>query len=184
MASIAEMIVSEAQAQGVDPNLALSVAAAESGTSQSGCNPISSAGAEGVFQLMPSSFPGVDICDLATNIRTGVAYIKELSGKYGGDLQKVLAAYNWGPGNVDNAISAQGASWFSAIPSSVQGYANGIISAAGTAIQSAAAFVFPNSFSLAPSPTGSAVQPAVTAIGGSLLGILLLGFGAYLLISD
>lgn len=184
MANIADMIVQEAQRQGVDPNLALAVASAESNTTQSGCNPVSSAGAKGVFQLLPSSFPGVDICDLATNIHYGVAYIKQLSAKYGGDLQKVLAAYNWGPARVDAAVATQGGGWFASIPRSVQSYANGIISAAGTAISSAAASIFGQPISLAPTPQAAALRPSATALSGSLALVGIAGLGAYLLLSD
>lgn len=34
--------------------------------------------------------------------RVGIAYLSRLTAKYRGDLALALAAYNWGPGNVDS----------------------------------------------------------------------------------
>ena len=90
-------IVSAANSYGVDPNLALAVAQTESSMNP---NAVSSAGAVGLFQLMPSSFPGVNINDVQTNIDTGVSYLAQLLNQYGGDTTLALAAYNAGPGNV------------------------------------------------------------------------------------
>ena len=90
-------IVSAANSYGVDPNLALAVAQTESSMNPSA---VSSAGAVGLFQLMPSSFPGVNINDIQTNIDTGVSYLAQLLNQYGGDTTLALAAYNAGPGNV------------------------------------------------------------------------------------
>src|SRR5581483_2703002 len=105
--NLRNLIIQQAQAQGLDPNLALRVASAESGICQwtpNGNVVTSSAGARGVFQLLPSSFPGQNIDDLQTNISLGVAYLKQLFGKYG-DWSTALAAYNFGPGNVDSGRS-------------------------------------------------------------------------------
>lgn len=95
--SMQDLITSAAQRYGVDPNLALSVAKAESGLDP---NAVSSKGAVGIMQLMPSSFPGVNIADPATNIDTGVGYLAQMMQRYG-DVNLALAAYNAGPGNVD-----------------------------------------------------------------------------------
>jgi len=69
-------------------------------------NAVSSRGAAGYMQLMPSTFrqfgaAGKNVFDPATNIDTGAAYLQYLSTKYDGSLDKVLAGYNAGPGNVD-----------------------------------------------------------------------------------
>jgi soluble lytic murein transglycosylase-like protein len=90
-------VIQTANANGVDPNLALAVMNAESGGD---AGAISSAGAVGLFQLMPSSFPGVNINDPVTNIETGIGYLAKLLNQYNGDQTLALAAYNAGPGNV------------------------------------------------------------------------------------
>ena len=38
-----------------------------------------------------------------TNIRLGVAYLRELSDRYG-SMKTALAAYNWGPGRIDRRL--------------------------------------------------------------------------------
>lgn len=98
-ADVQALIRSEAAARGVDPALALAVANQESGFNPAA---VSSAGAIGVFQLMPKTAAGlgVDPYDVTQNVQGGVAYLSQLSSKYGGDVSLTLAAYNAGPGNV------------------------------------------------------------------------------------
>jgi hypothetical protein len=42
-----------------------------------------------------------DLFDPVKNLEAGVRYIKWLTGRFGGDAQRVLAAYNAGEGAVD-----------------------------------------------------------------------------------
>ena len=90
-------VTTAANNAGVPPALALSVMQQESGGNASA---VSSAGAVGLFQLMPSSFPGQNIQDPTTNIDLGVGYLAQLLNQYNGDISLALAAYNAGPGNV------------------------------------------------------------------------------------
>lgn len=96
---IQDLIVQTANSLGVDPALALAQAKAESGFDP---NAISSAGAIGVFQLMPATAAGlgVDPTDITQNILGGVTYLKQMLDMFGGDTTLALAAYNAGPGNV------------------------------------------------------------------------------------
>lgn len=98
-------ITAIAQQYGVDPNLALAVAKQESGYSQynsSGGVLKSSAGAVGVMQLMPATAVGlgVDPNDQTQNITGGVKLLSQLLTQFNGNTSLALAAYNAGPGAV------------------------------------------------------------------------------------
>lgn len=169
MSSIPNAIIAEAQRQGIDPSLALEVAYVESSFNQ---NAVSSAGAIGVFQLMPETAAGLGVnpYDLNQNIQGGITYLRQLLAQFG-DPTAALAAYNWGPGNVQNAKNTNGSGWFSAIPGSVQNYVNTILGnmqtqyTAVTAFTAAGAGASPGggtSTLTIPSallPAGSAVSP-------------------------
>jgi soluble lytic murein transglycosylase-like protein len=65
---------------------------------------VSHAGAEGLMQLMPETqarFGVADPFDPVANISAGVAYLAELLRRYGEDWELAVAAYNAGPGAVD-----------------------------------------------------------------------------------
>ena len=65
---------------------------------------LSPAGAQGHFQFMPDTakqYGLADPNDLPQSADAAGRYFRDLSGKYGGDVRKMLAAYNWGPSNVD-----------------------------------------------------------------------------------
>lgn len=98
---VGAMVTQEAQAQGVPPALALGVARAENGLRPYG---VSSAGAVGPMQLMPSTAAdlGVDPNDPAQNVHGGVAYLKKQLDQFG-DPALAVAAYNAGPGAVQKA---------------------------------------------------------------------------------
>jgi soluble lytic murein transglycosylase-like protein len=100
MSDVQSLIRAAALARGVDPALALAVAAQESNYDQFALSP---RGAVGVFQLMPATAAGlgVDPYTLQGNIDGGVLYLSQLSRQYGGDVSLTLAAYNAGPGNVE-----------------------------------------------------------------------------------
>ena len=85
---ISNQIVQTATSYGVDPRLALEVARQESGLDNSR---ISSAGAIGIFQLLPSTAAdlGIDPHDPAQNIDGGIRYLSQLIGKYAGNEIKV-----------------------------------------------------------------------------------------------
>jgi soluble lytic murein transglycosylase-like protein len=84
---------------------------------------IRSCKALGIMQLLPSTAAqlGVDPNDAAQNVAGGTTYLQQLYGKYGNWFD-TLAAYNWGPGNVDRALATN-----SGYPDSVNSYAAGII---------------------------------------------------------
>ncbi|WP_136634712.1 lytic transglycosylase domain-containing protein [Pseudooceanicola onchidii] len=84
----------------VSPALALAVISVESGGR---ADATSSAGAQGVMQLMPAAaerFGVTDRLDAAQNIRGGVRYLDQLMKDFGNDPVLVLAGYNAG----ENAV--------------------------------------------------------------------------------
>ena len=85
----------------VDGNLVRAVIAIESCYKPKA---LSHAGAQGLMQLMPGTakrFWVSNSYNPKQNIRGGTKYLKFLIKRYKGDLEKVLAAYNSGEGNVD-----------------------------------------------------------------------------------
>lgn len=89
------------------PELIRSVVSAESDFQPQAVSPV---GAQGLMQLMPETAAelGVeDSFDPQQNLLGGSRYLKQLLEKYEGDLDKTLAAYNWGQGNVDRKGLAQ-----------------------------------------------------------------------------
>jgi|SRR5579872_297370 len=184
---IPQAIANAASQYGVPPQLALEVAIQESGLNQSAVSP---AGAIGIFQLMPATAAGlgVDPTDAAQNIQGGVRYLGQLLSRYGGDQSKALAAYNWGPSNVDAAVSGLGSNWLSAAPSETQNYVASILTATG---QNYAASVTPASIANGASSVAAAIDPTTISgavadftdspAGGSLLLLTAIALGAYLL---
>ncbi|MBI3666923.1 MAG: lytic transglycosylase domain-containing protein [Acidobacteria bacterium] len=93
-----------AQEHGVHAGLVSSVIAAESAFNPAA---VSSKGARGLMQLMPSTARELGVSnafDPAQNINGGAAYLRKLLDRYAGShnqLERALAAYNAGPVKAD-----------------------------------------------------------------------------------
>lgn len=97
-----EAILECSQEFGIEPALIAAVITVES---KGDPFAISSAGAAGLMQLMPatcSDFGVYDPFDPVANIRGGAAVLASHSDRYGGNLVKVLAAYNAGRRRADD----------------------------------------------------------------------------------
>lgn len=97
-----DKVLAEAERQGVDPKLALHVLYKETGNLKDPASARSSAGAQGVMQLMPGTARDLgvkDPMDAQQNIEGGIKYLAQLSRMFD-DPKLVAAAYNAGPGNV------------------------------------------------------------------------------------
>jgi soluble lytic murein transglycosylase-like protein len=137
-----ELITRVAAKAGIDPELALRVADRESGTNPEAINPVS--GAVGMMQLMPSTAAalGVDPYNPVENLTGGVQYLRQQISNFG-DQAKALAAYNWGPGRVVEAVARWGSDWLSHAPRETQNYVASILAPGGTTPFSSMAAVEP-----------------------------------------
>lgn len=165
LGDLSTIVSSASQQTGVPASLISSVIGAESAG-----NPlaVSSTGAQGLMQLMPSTGQQVagqlgisnfDPFDPAQNVTVASTYLGQLFSQFG-DWATALAAFNWGPGNVSN-----GGNW----PSSTQSYVSKVLNNAG--LDSSAGLDQPDDDSLDYSDT------SVTVMGvGIVAGILALAF--------
>ena len=115
---LAHVIVEEARAHDLEPDLVMAVIEVESAGYHLAESHV---GALGLMQLLPPTgremaedlgieWKGPDtLFDPIINVRLGTAYLRVLADKYEGDVNTALAAYNWGPGRIDRRL-ARGAS--------------------------------------------------------------------------
>jgi hypothetical protein len=97
------LVDSASRKTGVPADLLTAVIQQESGFRP--CS-VSEKGALGLMQLMPATaedFGVKDALDPDQNVEAGAALLKTLLERYGGDLNRVLGAYNAGPRRVDEA---------------------------------------------------------------------------------
>ena len=112
LATLAQTVVREARAQGLEPQLVAAVIEVESAGHPLA---VSHVGALGLMQILPEtgrelaakhgvawSGPNT-LFDPAINVKLGAAYLRELTNRYG-DVSIALAAYNWGPGVIDRRL--------------------------------------------------------------------------------
>ncbi len=112
---LAKVIDRESRRQDLSPALILALIRVES----SGYNFAKSRkGALGLMQLLPTTAAYVakrigepwdgaeSLYDSDTNVRLGIAYLRQLVNRYDGSVHTALAAYNWGPGRISGFMRA------------------------------------------------------------------------------
>jgi len=133
-----DMIARDLRDAGVPQDL-IYLAVAESGFQPQVVNPQSGAG--GMWQFMPTGAYGLtrngwfdERFDPEKSSREYAKYIKELYNQFG-DWYLAMAAYNWGPGNVQKAVMRTGYADFwelyrrNSLPTATKNYVPGIIAA-------------------------------------------------------
>ena len=100
-ADLHEMLVKAGGEHNLDVDLLASLVKAESGGNS---HAVSSAGAQGLMQLMPGTATDLGVKDSfepTQNVRGGTTYLDALLTRYHDNLSLALAAYNAGPEAVD-----------------------------------------------------------------------------------
>lgn len=107
-AGFQQMVGQVATEEGVNPEWAQRIQHAESGSFQAAHQALSPAGAIGGMQLMPgtASDLNVDPNDPTQNARGGVRYLAQMKNRFG-DPILATAAYNAGPGRVDQFLAGK-----------------------------------------------------------------------------
>lgn len=107
--ALARALVEASREHGLEPALVLAVIEVESRFDPFA---VSHKGALGLMQILPSTGAPIarrlgipwrgpqTLFDPHANLRIGVAYLRELIDRYA-NVRAALAAYNWGPGEID-----------------------------------------------------------------------------------
>ncbi len=101
--SLDGIVARAAERYNLAPELVRAVIRAESSFNPVAVSP---AGAQGLMQLMPGTARDMGVSDPfdpEQNVFGGTRYLRMMLDRYDGDLDKALAAYNWGPGNLDRS---------------------------------------------------------------------------------
>jgi hypothetical protein len=153
----ANLINQHASVYGVDPALVVSVIAVES---KGDPNASSYAGAMGLMQLMPATCLDYGVDDPFnpnSNIRGGTAVLASHLRRFKGNLEKVLAAYNAGPGRVLDGSWTRIRQTRRYVPAVLAYYA--ALNPSGNGLLSGSTGEVPGSQPLPPVPTIPALPP-------------------------
>lgn len=122
-------------------NLLKAVAYTESRYNPTAVSPV---GAKGLMQIMPINFESYGITDPFDPVQSanaGAKMLAKLKDKYG-NWSQALAAYNWGPGNVNKKPN------FEQWPNNTQKYVSGILELSGIESEKKNPWIIPLLFAL------------------------------------
>lgn len=119
--------ITDAQRAGIDPQYFINQINQESGFNPSA---ISSAGAEGIAQIMPGTAAGwgVNPWDPNAALQAAAQHMRGYIDQYGGNViaePYALAAYNAGPGSVNTRVPYS--QWFSSLSGQTQNYIRSVM---------------------------------------------------------
>ena len=135
----------------------------------------SSAGAEGIAQLMPQYYPGVDRTDPEQSLLAGAQTMRHYLEVWDGDVRRALASYNAGLGRVRSLVEAHGDDWERGLPAETRQYLASIVGPVNATValpDAGAAAVFGGR-----GPGGVLISPLDRASGHESVGALLRLFG-------
>ncbi len=124
--SIDEAVEKASQKYGVDRDLIMAVIKQESDFDSKS---VSGAGAMGLMQLMPDTARELGVSDpynIGENVEGGTKYLKSLLSMYANNKQLALAAYNAGPGTLQNR-GVTDVSGVSKLPYETRDYVNKVM---------------------------------------------------------
>ncbi|MDQ6931816.1 MAG: transglycosylase SLT domain-containing protein [Candidatus Eremiobacteraeota bacterium] len=101
-AQLSAIVADASAANDIPPALTNAVVMAESGGNP---NAVSSAGAQGLMQLMPATAASCGVAnpfEPRSNVDCGTRYLHGLLLRYNNNVELAVAAYNAGPGSVDS----------------------------------------------------------------------------------
>jgi lysophospholipase L1-like esterase len=129
--------ISDVQAIGLDPKIAIRQLYAESAFSPNvmSCKKTSTAGAKGIAQFMPGTWPsyggGGDPCNISDSLKAYVKFMKVLINRFPGRIDLAIAAYNSGPNKTAYAKALKNKTPFTdlkgKIPNESYNYASAIL---------------------------------------------------------
>lgn len=136
---------------------------------------VSSAGAEGIAQLMPQYYPHVDRTDPQASLVAGARTMHHYLEALDGDVRKALAAYNAGLGRVQSLVRTYGEAWEQGLPDETKLYLSSILGGAGPTIPTSesgqvAVFGGQDPGGVLVSPLGSAFQETREGLAMRYLG--------------
>ena len=169
----ASVIASAAAANGVDPAVLTALLQQESGGNPNAVN--ANSGALGIAQFMPATAAGLGVnpLDPVSAINGAAQYLAQLTNQFG-STQLGLAAYNWGPGNLQKWLNGQIANW----PSETQNYVNSILGSS-----SSLPTVTPSAVSSITDLMGTS-SPDLTSGASSVWPLVLLGVVGFLVVRE
>jgi Transglycosylase SLT domain len=125
---------------------------------------VSPAGARGPYQFMPATarqYGLADPHDEPSARQAAARYLTDLSKQFGGDVDKALLAYNWGPGNVARYLKTGGP-----MPVEAQQYVGKVRAAEKNPGGKPQANPFDEFDDVAPAPAPAAKQSGLPSVAG------------------